>query len=117
MVGANLCRCFICSCAWYAVFLLALPLAIGNYLAPSGVVGLGTYGFIFSCYGFGNLAANLIVGSRPLPQRPAGLIFLGTCLSGAGIILMALACTSNTTPSFRVLGVTLPAAMSGFGPP
>ncbi|WFT94305.1 MFS transporter [Bradyrhizobium barranii] len=103
--------------AWYAVFLLALPLAISNYLASSGGIGLGTYGFIFSCYGAGNLAANLTVGSRLLPKRPAGLIFLGTCLCGAGIILMALACTLITTPYLRVLGVTLSAAMSGFGAP
>ncbi|MDQ0474556.1 MFS transporter [Labrys wisconsinensis] len=101
---------------WYTVFFLAVPLAIGGFGA-SGAAGLGLYGLVFSCYGFSNLAANLIVGSRPLPARPAGLIFSGVAMTGAGIGLMALACTPLVPPPLQRPAFAAAAAVSGFGGP
>jgi DHA3 family macrolide efflux protein-like MFS transporter len=102
---------------WYAVFFLAVPLAIGEHLDRPGAAGLAAYGVVFSCYGLSNLAANVVIGSRLLPARPAGLIFLGNFLIGAGIALMGVACLPVVPLPWRLPAFTTAAAIAGFGGP
>ena len=102
---------------WYAVFFLAVPLVIADHLGASGAAGLGAYGLVFSCYGCSNLAANLIVGSRRLPRRPAGQMFAGALLTGSGIALMALACAPAVPQALRLPAFACAAAVAGVGGP
>ncbi len=104
--------------AWYAVFYLAVPLIIAQQgLGGGGSAGLSVYGLVIACYGCSNLAANLIVGSRPLPGRPARLIFSGISLTGTGILLIGVICLLPLQPTTRVIALAIASALSGFGGP
>ncbi|MFI4995423.1 MAG: MFS transporter [Hyphomicrobiales bacterium] len=103
---------------WYAIFFLVLPLAISRGgFAASGGAELGAYGLIIACYGISNLAANLVVGSRPLSERPGRLVFTGVLVTGIGIALMALACGAPLPPAWRLPALAAAACLSGFGGP
>ena len=75
--------------AWYATFYFALPLAIERFgvQAPAGG-GLGAYGLCISAYGCTNLASNLVMGGRPLPDRPQRVMCSGDAVVGTGIVLL-----------------------------
>ena len=47
---------------------------------------LAAYGLVISAYGFTNLLANLVVGSRAAPGRPGRVIFAGNVCLGLGIL-------------------------------
>jgi MFS family permease len=102
---------------WYAVFFLAVPLAISGYLDLPGTAGLSAYGLTFSCYGISNVVGNIIVGGRPMPVRPARLVFAGDLLIGTGIALMALTCTPVLSPAWRLPAFIAAAGIAGFGGP
>lgn len=72
--------------AWYAAMFLGIPLL----LERSGG-GLGGYGLVIASYGSTNLLATLVVGSRPVPARPTGMILGGLALVGAGTVLIGVA--------------------------
>ncbi|HEX4260823.1 MAG TPA: MFS transporter [Acetobacteraceae bacterium] len=76
--------------AWSAAFFLGVPLVVARHhlLGPAGA-GLGAYGLVISAYGCTNLLATFVVGGRPLPERPAGLLFSGGVVMGAGMLVMA----------------------------
>ena len=77
--------------AWYAVFFLILPLMVArNGLVGPGGSGVAAYGAVISAYGFTNLLANLVIGSRPMPARPGRQIFIGNLFMGTGICALAL---------------------------
>ncbi len=77
---------------WYAAFFLVLPLMIEQRgLQGPGGTGLGAYGLVIAAYGCTNLAATLVLGSRPMPARPQRQMFSGTLIVGAGIVLLGLA--------------------------
>ncbi len=46
---------------------------------------------MISAYGCTNLAATIVVGSRPLPAQPQFQMFGGTLIVGSGIVLLGLA--------------------------
>lgn len=89
--------------AWYAAFFLLLPLATQRAGLP-----LASYGFVISAYGFTNLAANLVVGSRPMPERPGRQIFGGNVALGLGIL--GLGAAVALPPAWLI-----PAAMAAAG--
>jgi hypothetical protein len=104
--------------AWYAVFFLALPLAIARQpLAARPGSGLSLYGLVIAAYGVSNLLSNIVVGSRDLPDRPARMIFSGTALTGGGIGAMALAWLCPLPPAGRIAGLLIAAAAAGLGGP
>ncbi|HVY17348.1 MAG TPA: MFS transporter [Rhodopila sp.] len=72
--------------AWYAALFLGVPLL----LTERGDQAVRMFGAMIACYGVTNLAANLVVGSRPLPQRPALLSLWGNAVNGIGIALIGL---------------------------
>jgi DHA3 family macrolide efflux protein-like MFS transporter len=94
-----------------------LPLAMsrGGFAAPGAE--LSAYGLIIACYGTSNLAANLVVGSRPLPERPGPLVLTGVLVTGTGIALMALACAAPLPPHWHLAALAAAACLSGFGGP
>jgi hypothetical protein len=102
---------------WYAVYYLCLPLMIAR-TGPGlsgGQTGLGSYGLILSAYGFGNLAATVILGGRMLPARPQFQMFGGNVLYGCGILLLAAA---NFLPAeWRLAGFAVAAAVTAIGGP
>jgi MFS family permease len=76
--------------AWYAAFFLILPLMTARHaLTGPGGSGIAAYGTVISAYGCTNLLANLLVGNRPMPARPARLIFCGVLCTGGGILGLA----------------------------
>ena len=96
---------------WYAAMFLGLPLA----LAASGGGGIGEYGLAIASYGVGNLALNLIVGSRVLPSRPGLLIFGGNLVNGAGLVLIGAA--AGLAGSARTAAICCASAVAGAGGP
>ncbi|HKM62391.1 MAG TPA: MFS transporter [Acidisphaera sp.] len=96
---------------WYAAMFLGLPLA----LAASGGGGIGDYGLAIASYGVGNLAANLIVGSRPLPHRPGALIFSGNLVNGMGLVLIGAA--AGLGGHVRLAAICGASALAGAGGP
>ena len=89
--------------AWYAAFFLLLPLAIQRAELP-----LASYGLVISAYGCTNLIANLVVGSRPMTERPGGQIFAGNVCLGLGILALGGAAALPA-------GWLMPAAMAASG--
>ncbi len=78
---------------WYVVMFLAVPLVIARrgLAIGAGSGSLGAYAAVMASYGAVNLATNLVVGNRPLPHRPARLIFSGNAVLGLGLALMGAA--------------------------
>ena len=72
--------------AWYAAYFLLLPLAVQAAGLP-----LTAYGLVISAYGCTNLAANLVLGSRPTAANPARQVFAGNLCLGTGIAGVGLA--------------------------
>ncbi len=103
--------------AWYAVFYLAVPLVIAGQGLGGEAGGLGLYGLIIASYGVSNLIANLFVGSRALPERPARLIFAGVFLTGLGILAMGAVCLLPMPAAVRVPALAAASALAGFGGP
>lgn len=102
--------------AWYALFFLAVPLAIDQRgIHGPGGSGLGAYGLVISAYGSTNLAATLVFGSRLMPARPQFQMFSGTVISGLGMVLTGAALL---LPAGWVLpGLMASAALSAIGGP
>jgi hypothetical protein len=74
---------------WWAGIPFGLALLVHEE-ALGGVGGdadLGTYALLMAAYGVGNLAATVIVGSRPMP-RPVRLRYIGTLINGIGIAVV-----------------------------
>jgi MFS transporter, DHA3 family, macrolide efflux protein len=74
---------------WWAGIPFGLALLVHEE-ALGGVGGdadLGTYALLMAAYGLGNLAATVIVGSRPMP-RPVRLSYVGTLINGVGIAVV-----------------------------
>jgi len=88
---------------WYAAYFLLLPLATQAAGLP-----LGAYGLVISAYGCTNLVANLVIGSRPMTERPGRQIFAGNCCLGLGIMGVGAAAALPT-------GWLLPVAMAASG--
>ena len=72
--------------AWYATYFLLLPLAV-----QAAGLSLASYGLVISAYGCTNLVANLVVGSRPVPERPGRMVFAGNVCLGLGILGVGVA--------------------------
>lgn len=103
---------------WYAVFFLVVPLVILNErIAAPGGPALAAYGLVIACYGVSNLGANLIVGSLPLPRRPAQRVLAGVLTTGSGILLMAAVCAAPLPQNLRLPALAAASAISGFGGP
>jgi len=78
--------------AWCAAFYLTLPLLMTQrQVSGPGGSGIAAFGLVISAYGAANLAATLVIGSRPMPARPQGQMFGGNLLMGLAILLLALA--------------------------
>jgi len=76
---------------WYVVFFLLLPLIIAAHgMVGPGGTGIAAYGTVISAYGCTNLVANLVIGSRPMPARPARQIFWSNIIMGAGMCALAV---------------------------
>lgn len=104
--------------AWYAVFFLLLPLMIArNGLVGPGGTGIAAYGLVISAYGFTNLLANLVVGSRPMPARPGRQIGLGNALLGCGMSGLAVIEAAGLPQSALLASYALAAACSAVGGP
>jgi DHA3 family macrolide efflux protein-like MFS transporter len=94
---------------WYMTIFLGLPLIIaGHALSLFGGSGIEAYGLVMASYGLTNLAANLVIGSRPL-LRPGRLIFTGNVVLGLGLASLGLA--DWLVPA----GLLLPALMAAAG--
>lgn len=74
---------------WWAgiPFGLALLVHEERLGGVGGDADLGTYALLMAAYGLGNLAATLIVGSRPM-HRPVLVSYLGTLVNGLGIAVI-----------------------------
>ena len=101
--------------AWYATFFLAVPLLIAEN--DSDGAGLGRYGMVIACYGVSNLAGNIWVGSRGLPARPGRQMLIGTAITGAGMLAVALVGLLSLSAVAQGLAIAAAAALSGFGGP
>ena len=95
--------------AWYAAMFLGVPLLLA---ARGG--GVAAFGTVIACYGVTNLAANLVVGSRPPLARPGRLILLGILTSGAGMALMGVSAAVAGAPGW---GLYAGAMIAGAGGP
>ncbi|MDE2333039.1 MAG: MFS transporter [Rhodospirillales bacterium] len=71
---------------WYGVYFVAIPLLLRHDKAP-----LSAYATVISAYGAANLAATLLIGSRPLSARPAAMIFGGNIVLGGFMALIGFA--------------------------
>ena len=71
---------------WYGVYFVAIPLLLRQDKAP-----LSAYATVISAYGAANLAGTLVIGSRPLSQRPAVMIFGGNVVLGGFMALIGFA--------------------------
>ena len=91
--------------AWYATFFLVLPLL----LQRSGLA-LSSYGLVISAYGLTNLAANLVIGSRPMSARPSRHVFCGSLCVALGMASLVAIAATGLAP-----GMLLPAAMVSSG--
>ena len=107
--------------SWYAAYFLALPLLVerrgitGPALWSGGGSGLGAFGLIISAYGSTNLAATLVLGSRPLPERLPRLMFGGKLLTGAGTVLLGMA--AALPDAWLLPALAAAAAVSAIGGP
>ncbi len=101
---------------WFATYFLAVPLLIErNGLTGPGGGGLGAFGLVISAYGCTNLAGTLVLGGRTLPKRPQFLMFGGTALTGAGMVLLGLA--GLLPAAWQLVGLAAGAAVSAVGGP
>jgi DHA3 family macrolide efflux protein-like MFS transporter len=100
---------------WYAVIFLGLPLAIARHVP--GNLGLGAYGIVISAYGCTNLAATLVIGSRPMPSNPGRMMFAGKALLGVGFLMMALAAAGSFPPLATVAAFSAGGALGAVGGP
>jgi MFS transporter, DHA3 family, macrolide efflux protein len=102
--------------AWYVALFLAVPLLIARLgMTGPGGTGLGAFGVVISCYGVGNLAATLFLGSRPMPRRPSLRIFAGNLVLGFGMGLFAG--VPLLPPALRLAGCGVSAAIAAVGGP
>ncbi len=95
---------------WFLALFLALPLM----LARDGI-GLAGFGLVISAYGVTNLAANLVLGSRPMPVRPARQVCAGNVVLGIGTLLIAA--SHALPPEWRLVGAMAGAAAGAAGGP
>ena len=103
--------------AWYAALFLGTPLIIeAAGIRIAGGSGLAAFGLVIATYGGANLAATLVVGNLGLPRRPAGVIFMGYVILGAGIVAMGVAALA-LPPAWVLEGLLGGAALSGIGAP
>ena len=102
--------------AWYVSLLLGVPLLIARLgVTGPGGTGLGAFGIVISAYGFGNLVATLVLGSRGMPAKPARRIFAGGLVLGAGALLFAF--VPLLPPNLRLAGLAAAAAIEAVGGP
>jgi hypothetical protein len=114
LLAYNLRASAVISGVWSAAYFLALPLMI-NASAPGGA-GLAAYGGVITAYGSANLLGTLVVGNRPMPRRPARLIFAGNCLGGFGVLLLG-ATALAVPPEWRMAAFSGAAALGALGGP
>lgn len=98
--------------AWYATFFLVLPLL----LQRSGLA-LSAYGLVISAYGLTNLAANLVIGSRPAPARPGRQIFGGNLCLALGMAALAIIAATGLAPGVLLLAAMASAGLAAVGGP
>jgi MFS transporter, DHA3 family, macrolide efflux protein len=102
--------------AWFVSLLLGVPLLVSRLgVTGPGGTGLGAFGLVISSYGVGNLVATLVLGSRPMPERPAGRIFRGALVLGFGALLFAF--IPLLPPALRLPGFAIAAAIEAVGGP
>ncbi len=99
--------------AWVAVYYFVLPLMIAEQY-PGGD-GLAEYGLVISAYGCTNLASNIVLASRRLPENPQFLMNFGNLIVGVGILLIGL--SSLLPAQWRFAGYCLSAAVGAIGGP
>lgn len=99
--------------AWVAVYYFVLPLMIAEQ-NPGGA-GLAQYGFVISAYGCTNLASNLVLASRKLPENPQFMMNFGNLIVGVGILLIGL--SSLLPPHWQLAGYCLSASIGAIGGP
>jgi hypothetical protein len=97
---------------------LGLPLAIDRLgVRGPGDSGLGAYGLVISAYGCTNLLATLVVGNLTLPMRPGLRMFLGSMISGGGILVLGAAMALPIQPAARLPCLMAAAALAAIGGP
>ncbi len=97
---------------WFAAMFLGLPLMLEH-----GGAGVGAYGLVIASYGSTNLLATLIVGSFPVPRRPAWMVLGGAGLVGVGTTLLGVAGLLPLPPGWLVPALCLAAAAGAAGGP
>jgi len=98
--------------AWYATFFLVLPL-----LLQRSALALSAYGLVISAYGLTNLAANLVIGSRPAPARPGRQIFGGNLCLALGMAALAIIAATGLAPGVLLLAAMASAGLAAVGGP
>ena len=92
LLGFVFLTCGLINGAWYAAFYLVVPILIRRLgVTGPGHSGMAAFGLVISAYGLTNLAANLVIGSRPMPTRPQRQMFGGDLLMGIAILLLIAA--------------------------
>lgn len=97
---------------WFAAMFLGLPLMLEH-----GGAGVGAYGLVIASYGSTNLLATLIVGSFPVPRRPAWMVLGGAGLVGVGTTLLGVAGLLPLPHGWLVPALCLAAAAGAAGGP
>ena len=98
--------------AWYAAMFLGIPLMLEH-----GGAGVGAYGLVIASYGSTNLLATLVVGSFPVPRRPAWMVFGGMALVGVGTTLLGVMGWLPLPGGWLVPALCLAAASGAAGGP
>ena len=98
--------------AWYATFFLVLPL-----LLQRSSLALSSYGLVISAYGLTNLAANLVIGSRPMPARPGRQMFWGNLCLGLGMASLAAIAATGLAPGVLLLAAMASSGLAAIGGP
>jgi predicted MFS family arabinose efflux permease len=98
--------------AWYAAMFLGIPLMLER-----GGADVGAYGLVIASYGTTNLVATLVVGSFPVPRRPASMVFGGLALVGVGTTLLGVAGWLSLPAHWLVPALCTAAAAGAAGGP
>jgi hypothetical protein len=98
--------------AWYAGMFLGVPLLLRGAGAD-----VGAFGLVIASYGSTNLLATLIIGSFRVPRRPAGIVFGGLALVGAGMALLGVAGLAGLPRGWLLPALCAAAAFGAVGGP
>jgi MFS family permease len=75
-----------CNLAHAIAWIVGLPLLAKDVFGGDAA----TYGYLMTAYGIGNVASNVLIGSRSI-ERPIRMLFAGGLVYGTGIIALAVA--------------------------